>query len=149
MGVTKNRTAFVGCLVPVQMIIKVKLPTGQELSYSLTDERYSGIVTLGQLKQQIREDEGVPLELQQLRLTHTREGLTNTDDALTSIYKDTNFLGGELRLDMLYDLTGAANSHCDCGDFQPAVKILCLQCSCTGEWKNWQLCCAKCSCSIQ
>ena len=124
------------------MRVKLTLPTGDIVTYH-TDEL--GLRTIDQLQKYIADDQGFPVEQQSLRTSHTMKpvGTSSLDELLL------NFKGDEIRLDLLVDLSGAGSSSCDVGNFEPAVKILCFQCSCTGEWKKNQLCCCRCSCSIQ
>lgn len=128
------------------MRVSVALPSGDIVCYC-TDEL--GLQTIEQLQRYISDDQGFPVDRQILRTAHTMKTIDDINCSINDFHKQANFKGDEIRLDLLVDLSGAANSNCNVGDFEPAVKILCLQCSCTGEWKHNQLCCCKCKCSIQ
>ena len=124
------------------MKVHVNTPCGEELLIPYDDQ-----MTVQELQELVAKEHGVPAELQQLRTWHTRCTLS-PDLNLYNVQK-TQFRGDEMILDLLIPIHGGGDAAFNCGDFHPAIKILCLQCSCVSHWKDNQLCCMTCSCSIQ
>ena len=128
------------------MRVKVALPSGDVLCYPVESAELD---TLENIRERISNEEGVPAEQQMFRTSHTLQQITDLSITIQDLHEQGNFRGDEVRLDLIVDLSGAGSSNCDIGNFEPAVKLLCFQCSLTGEWKRNQLCCCKCNCSIQ
>ena len=69
------------------------------------------------------------------------------DVQLASLGTEEAERSDSLTLRIMYNAHGGADVV-SCGDFAPALKLLCFECHLGGEWKQQQCCCLKVNCTV-